>query len=538
MMYIVNMNEIYVLIGGIGMKKAVKIFSCLLAILLILGSVFSVSAASVGEAVLNRTQIITVTPDEGAGLWFTAPESGFYKFYSMGDYDVFGYVIDTNDIILAYGDDCDTDLNFSIHCYMEKGHRYMLAVDSYEDSSVWFGIKIENSDIKSVQIDDVTLYEGVDNTIMYDYDYETDELIEYMCYLYNPSFKVVLKNDTILNSDETGGIEFEGQTYYCECTDDQSAQNEWGIGTYTVTANVFGFLKNITVIVKENIVESVEINDVTVYEDWDCITIDETWEEILGIEIPFPIKIYYYMPSYTVNLKDGTQLTSNEKGEIEYDGRVHALDIDGDTQDLDNLWQSGGVYQSSATILGHSDTFMVSVKPNPAQSIHFDDIVLKKDWDYYVDYEYNPDTEEYDLEWKHYDYVPSYQITLKDGTVLESDDEGGIEYDGKQYIFIGFNDGQSYYTQWTEGTYTVSSKVFGIEISFKVTLEEWESKLGDTNNDGKINNKDLGLLMQQLNGWSVKIVMSACDVTADGNVNNKDYGVLMQYLNGWDVEIL
>lgn len=60
---------------------------------------------------------------------------------------------------------------------------------------------------------------------------------------------------------------------------------------------------------------------------------------------------------------------------------------------------------------------------------------------------------------------------------------------------------------------------------------------GDINGDTSINNKDLGILMQYLNGWEVETSLEASDVNADGNVNNKDYGLLMQYLNGWDVEL-
>ena len=43
--------------------------------------------------------------------------------------------------------------------------------------------------------------------------------------------------------------------------------------------------------------------------------------------------------------------------------------------------------------------------------------------------------------------------------------------------------------------------------------------------------------MQSLNGWDVDIIAEAADVNADGKVNNKDYGLLMQKLNGWDVEL-
>ncbi len=60
---------------------------------------------------------------------------------------------------------------------------------------------------------------------------------------------------------------------------------------------------------------------------------------------------------------------------------------------------------------------------------------------------------------------------------------------------------------------------------------------GDVNNDGNINNKDLGLLQQYLNEWDVNPDMVASDTNGDGKVNNKDLGLLQQYLNEWDVTL-
>ena len=59
--------------------------------------------------------------------------------------------------------------------------------------------------------------------------------------------------------------------------------------------------------------------------------------------------------------------------------------------------------------------------------------------------------------------------------------------------------------------------------------------MGDINNDGKINNKDLGILMQYLNGWEISVNDLSADINRDGKVNNKDYGLLMQYVNGWEI---
>lgn len=61
---------------------------------------------------------------------------------------------------------------------------------------------------------------------------------------------------------------------------------------------------------------------------------------------------------------------------------------------------------------------------------------------------------------------------------------------------------------------------------------------GDVNGDGRVNNKDLGVLQQWLNDWNVSINEAAGDVTGDKRVNNKDLGKLQQYLNDWDVELL
>jgi hypothetical protein len=60
---------------------------------------------------------------------------------------------------------------------------------------------------------------------------------------------------------------------------------------------------------------------------------------------------------------------------------------------------------------------------------------------------------------------------------------------------------------------------------------------GDANGDGKVNNRDLGLLQQYLNDWNVTVDPAACNVNGDGRVNNRDLGLLQQYLNDWNVTL-
>ena len=93
----------------------------------------------------------------------------------------------------------------------------------------------------------------------------------------------------------------------------------------------------------------------------------------------------------------------------------------------------------------------------------------------------------------------------------------------------------NYYIEPYTDEYGNAEKYIVSILGKDIIVEAEAVMIGDANGDGRINNKDLGLLMQKLNGWSVEISDAVADVNADGRVNNKDYGLLMQYVNGWDV---
>ena len=77
-------------------------------------------------------------------------------------------------------------------------------------------------------------------------------------------------------------------------------------------------------------------------------------------------------------------------------------------------------------------------------------------------------------------------------------------------------------------------------VSFLVengTVNVVDFLYGDTNGDGNVNNKDLGLLQRYINEWDVTLDTSAADVDGNGKVNNLDLGLLQRYLSDWDVEL-
>lgn len=54
---------------------------------------------------------------------------------------------------------------------------------------------------------------------------------------------------------------------------------------------------------------------------------------------------------------------------------------------------------------------------------------------------------------------------------------------------------------------------------------------GDVNDDGKVNNRDLGLFQRYLNDWDITINPLACDMNEDGRINNRDLALLQMTIN-------
>ena len=60
---------------------------------------------------------------------------------------------------------------------------------------------------------------------------------------------------------------------------------------------------------------------------------------------------------------------------------------------------------------------------------------------------------------------------------------------------------------------------------------------GDANGDGTVNNRDVALLQQYVNGWNVSLQEMTADANGDGTINNRDVALLQQYVNGWSVTL-
>ena len=60
---------------------------------------------------------------------------------------------------------------------------------------------------------------------------------------------------------------------------------------------------------------------------------------------------------------------------------------------------------------------------------------------------------------------------------------------------------------------------------------------GDANCDGEVDVRDIILMSQYVDGWSVDINLESADVNTDGVVDDIDVKILAKYLAGWDVKL-
>ena len=183
-------------------------------------------------------------------------------------------------------------------------------------------------------------------------------------------------------------------------------------------------------------VESVEFQKISIMEGtsrwWSTYYDPETGEE-------YRYYSYMYMPQFTVTLKNGDVLNS-EMGSINYNGEQYNLSYS-DGQSYNNQW-GAGIHTVTASILGFDTSFEVEITECPVAKVEVEKISIFEGMNRYKQTEYNPDTGNYDLEYYRYSYEPKFTVTLKDGTVLNSE-LGGIIYNEKRYS-LSYSDGQSY----------------------------------------------------------------------------------------------
>ena len=327
-------------------------------------------------------------------------------------------------------------------------------------------VQAENP-IESFVCEDLVIIEGTKGFYTQGYDEKTGSYQQYYYYHATPTFKITLKDGTII--DRVGQFEYNGETHYISYSaNNQSYNNQWTAGnTYTATASLWGVSVEYDVTIVESPVESVVCKPMKIVENTNGYFsgyYDEQTGEQLG-------EYFYYnaYPEFTVTFKDGTVM-EYQQGGINYNDEWHSFEVL-TTQSYQNQWKAGNQYKVTGSMMGITCEYTVDIISCPIASFEC------KDWEViegthgrYAE-DYNFDTQSYDPEYFYYNCDPIFDVTFIDGTKL-LDQRGGFDYNGTHYS-INCSMMQSYSNQWEVGnTYSVETWMLGKTDYYNVTITE------------------------------------------------------------------
>ncbi len=318
-----------------------------------------------------------------------------------------------------------------------------------------FNVTLKENPVKDVKFYDVDVFEGID--CFKDQAYVDDGAVDWDRYEYTPVYTVTFKDGTTMNSDKKGRVYEHGEQSYNGpyITDLQSFDNQWGKGAHKVKGLMFGIEKEFNINVKDNPIKDIEIPDVTLYEG---IEVDDSDD----------YNRFYYFPDYKVTLNDGTVIESDEDNYVEINGCFKSPEYS-DDQSEDNVW-TVGKHTAVLNLCGFEKKFNIEVKANPVKKVEAEDIEIIKGTNLDDAYYYGDEDDE-KIAWARYIYNGKYKVTLNDGTVLESDGDGEVEFNGKDHR-MSFEDDQTYKSQWGLGTHAVKGTIFGKTTGFNVKIVE------------------------------------------------------------------
>lgn len=307
--------------------------------------------------------------------------------------------------------------------------------------------------------------------------YATPDRIRYSKYrIYNaePLITVYYKNG------ESESIDY----WQASFTDDQTADNKWGIGIHTVIGNYRGFPFTFNVEVAENPIESITVNS-----GKKCIE---------GIDGGFTTDykgrtwFRYYsdnMSNITVNFKDGRSVPYYSINTNELFGRYLQCRTE-DNQSYDNQWGLG-THKVKAEFMGRTAEYAVEVVENPVESISVKPTASAKcvenvdgAWNYYEN-----------NKWFEYRYCISHESIIVNFKDKRSIPLNSIDTNTEfgEYYGLSYEDNQSYDNQWGLGTHKVTVEFMGRTAEYYVEVVE--------NPIDRIEAKATKAISENIDGW-------------------------------------
>ncbi len=349
-------------------------------------------------------------------------------------------------------------------------------------------VEIVECPVASVEFEPVTLIENADGWWEEDYNYETGEYEDYFYYYYDSNYTVTMKDGTVLTPNAS--IKYLGQYYNLEYDVDQK-NKPFELGLNERTVSIMGYETTETIEIIESPVASVEIEPVLFIEnskgDWRSTYNSETDE----YETYYAYNLYNVDWNYTVTLKDGRVLAPNDDGMIPYNGDWYEVVFKGDPWDYqDENPFVLGENKMPVSVLGYETDAIIEVLDTPIVSIEITPYRTIENTEGYWSTRYNSETGE-DEPYYYYQFWNidwEYTVTLIDGTVLESDYNGEILYDGYWYdLEVSVNQSE---TPLTVGTHEIDVSILGYETTATFEIIECPIESVEIEPIAKIENTD------------------------------------------------
>ncbi|OQA48629.1 MAG: hypothetical protein BWY46_01303 [Firmicutes bacterium ADurb.Bin300] len=171
----------------------------------------------------------------------------------------------------------------------------------------------------------------------------------------------------------------------------------------------------------------------------------------------------------TVNYKDGTSITGTDYEIYKETGEGVYFESE---QSYETPW-GFGKHTATVWYMGVSAEFEVEVIENPVESISVAaNVPFIENIDGYYTCDYNPATDEYDLEYFYYEldfFDILITVNYKDGTSITGTDNEIYEETGE---WVYFESEQSYETPWGVGKHTATAWYMGVSAEFEVEVIE------------------------------------------------------------------
>ena len=379
-----------------------------------------------------------VTLYENSGGYWATDEGGRWFNYSV--YMPVATVTFDNGVVqmstysFIYGDE-RYYLSLSYDQYTEHwtvGNTYQGTVTLLGKTAT-FNINIEPCPIASVTVDPVTVYEGFDGYWITGSEGESDW---YYYDSFYPSFTVTLTDGSTVTGNY---LRLGGQSFHLDFDTSSQKLEHWTVGnTYEVPATLMGVPATATVTIAPLPFASLSVDDAVFIENT-----NGWWSTNWSTDEKYYCYETYGIP-FTVTLEDGTELEGRDGG-VRYGDSYFYIDFEDDQ--YNNPWTVGNTYELTARMGVLTATCNVTIVETPVAS------VTAEPAPFYVGV-------------TGYDEVfyPTLTVTMKDGTVLTSDEKGAVRYNGVDFfVECGEID------PWSVGeTYTVTGFVIGKPVSYEI----------------------------------------------------------------------